>query len=727
MNLVTRERILVQLYLYSRYENDFEVPNAVSQEGIAETVRAPRAHVSAVLKEMRDAGQVYSKLAHVNRGFRRKNVYFLTEKGKEAAGPLIEKIRAEIPEAFEDLENLMERVAGKPEKAVGSRTVEVFGREAEIKKVNEFVAGGKGKLLVIYGLPGIGKTHLLLHISQLHSAPYLDFTQPVNSACEFYTAIANGLAKKGRFRLKKNLQRNGYTPEARALAMEEMKGILLCIDNLQHLSPLQDELQVIFGGEVKIVAGARERAGFYTERAVVAGEVVEVLLPPLDRTAGELLLVKAGVSEPELRGEIYEKAGGHPLMMLLLAKGGTAANWKYLFDEVFSRLSERERHTLQMLAFAGEIPGFWERAGAATVIALERKGLVYWVENSCHVQPVLQDFIVNGLSVPEKQETGREIWKMIETTGGTTGLKAGMRVLVATENHEILAAYLIERFPEVLEMFETGFLEHVVGKLRKLGRAEIECMEAEVSVRKGEWKRAIEILSGITDKLPRYWEMERAYILSRAYNMGTDFARAVEIAGKGYTKFGHPKFLLVKGRAYAGMGEVERAMEVFLDALAAGAEQGITLAEIGNILMDKGDYEGAIGYFERAIGSTADGAIKNKIRINLAISEVNVGEVGKASRLLQEVLAETEAAGEIINHGFAAVNLAHIMLEQDAGRAAELAARALEIAEKLNLEMLEAPALINLGKAEIALGREGEGRRKVERGERKYAELRQKG
>ncbi|MEM4292780.1 MAG: hypothetical protein QXJ27_01230, partial [Thermoplasmata archaeon] len=123
---------------------------------------------------------------------------------------------------------------------------------------------------------------------------------------------------------------------------------------------------------------------------------------------------------------------------------------------------------------------------------------------------------------------------------------------------------------------------------------------------------------------------------------------------------------------------------------------------------------------------TADGALRNKIRINLAISEFNSGDVERAAELLQQVLEETEERGELINHGFAAVNLAYIMLEKKEPREAEkLAAKALEIGEKLNLELLKAPALVNLGMAEIALGNE-EGRRKVAMGEERYALLRAK-
>ncbi|MEM3396881.1 MAG: tetratricopeptide repeat protein [Thermoplasmata archaeon] len=724
MNLVTRERILVHLSLYSRYENDFEVPDAISQEGIAEAVYAPRAHVSAVLKEMREAGVVYSKLAHVSRGLRRKNVYFLTEKGKESAKPLIAKIKAEMPEAVDDLQTLMQRIAGKSERVLEKRTIELFGRDLEIKKVNEFLATGNGRILVIYGLPGIGKTHLLLYIAQLHALPYIDFPQPVSSLSEFYTTLANGLAKKGRFRLKKNLQRNGYSPEVRALAIEEMNGLTVCMDNIQNLWTMQEELRNFLAENVKLIVATRERPSFYTERDVASGQMVEIQLPALDESASVLLLAKEGVNEREQRSEIYAKAGGHPLMMLLLAKGGTVANWKYLFDEVFSKLSASEKHVLQVLALAGEVPLLWEQLGIAEVMGLERKGLVYWVENSCYVHPLLRDFVVGAMGAQERQALGKEIWELVGKLSEAPALKVGMRVLVETENYEVLAAFLAEHFSEIIGMFETGFLETVVEKLRKLERGEIECMRAELAVRKGEWMHAIEILSGIKEKLPKFWEMEKSYILARAYNLGMDFARAIEVADKGYRRFQHPKFLLVKGRAYAGMGELDKAMEVFLDALAAGAEQGIALAELGNLLMDKGDYEQAVGYFERAIEATPDGGIKNKIRINLAISEVNLGKREKAAALLHNVLKETEDTGELINYGFAAVNLAHVLLEEKPEEAETLASKALKIAEKLDLELLEAPALINLGKAEIALGREEEGKRKVAMGEEKYALLR---
>ncbi|MEM4293794.1 MAG: hypothetical protein QXJ27_06485, partial [Thermoplasmata archaeon] len=623
MNLVTRDRILVHLFLYSRYENDFEVPYAVAQEGIAEAVYAPRAHVSAVLKEMRAAGLIYSKLAHVSRGFRRKNVYFLTDNGKERAKPLVEQIRIEMPGECEDIESLMQKIAGKTTEAGERRGIELFGREEEKRKVREFLESKDGKFFVIYGLPGIGKTHFLLHLAELHSLPYLDFPHRVNSPAEFYIALANGLARKGRFRLKKYLQRNGYAPEARWLAVEEMKGFRMCIDNIQNLTEVQEEFRNFFGVNVKVIAGAREKPGFYTERDVVSGDVLEIQLQPLARDAGDLLLAREGIAEPGLRSEIYEKAGGHPLMMLMLARGGTVANWRYLFDEVFSRLSDGERHALKILALGGEVPGLWKELGIGEVMGLERKGLVYWIEDSCYVHPMLREFVIEAMGVQEKQAVGLELWKLLGRHRGYTALKAGMRVLLETGNSEELARYLEENFNEVAGSVETAFLETLFEKLRTLEKGEIGCMRAEIALRKGEWEKAIAILSGLPEKLQRFWEMERTYILARAHNMGTDHAGAVKIAEKGYRRFRHPKFLLVKGRALAAMGEFERAMDVLLDALAAGAEQGITLAELGNLLMDKGNHEGAINYFERAIEFTADGALRNKMRINLAISEFN--------------------------------------------------------------------------------------------------------
>ncbi|MGC9060836.1 MAG: hypothetical protein ACP5JR_06375, partial [Thermoplasmata archaeon] len=207
MKLVTKERILVHLHEYQRFENDFEVPYALSQEGIAEAVVAPRAHVSAVLKQMQNEGIVKAKLVHVSRGFRRKNAYFLTDTGKGVAKNLIESIKRDDPLLLE----MPEKLFGKEKEVKEERkSVQIYGREKEISIMCQFLGNHDTNILVIYGMPGIGKTHLLNWFSTVYGCAYIEIPMPLNSLAEFYNILATALAKKGRFRLKRYLQRNSY-------------------------------------------------------------------------------------------------------------------------------------------------------------------------------------------------------------------------------------------------------------------------------------------------------------------------------------------------------------------------------------------------------------------------------------------------------------------------------------------------------------------------------------
>ncbi|MGC8913072.1 MAG: AAA family ATPase [Thermoplasmata archaeon] len=718
MKLVTKERILVHLHEYQRFENDFEVPYALSQEGIAEAVVAPRAHVSAVLKQMQNEGIVKAKLVHVSRGFRRKNAYFLTDTGKGVAKNLIESIKRDDPLLLE----MPEKLFGKEKEVKEERkSAQIYGREKEISIMCQFLGNHDTNILVIYGMPGIGKTHLLNWFSTVYGCAYIEIPLPLNSLAEFYNILATALAKKGRFRLKRYLQRNSYSIDVPHLAMEEAKGLVLCIDNAHNLNTLS-ELKMGLQG-VKFIFAAREKLGFYQSSDVASGKVIEVWLSPLDEIAAGAFLSANGINDAHTRKEIFEEAKGHPLMMLLLAKGGRNANWKYLFEEIFSKLNEKEKHALKILALLKEGVEVERIAGIEALVKLENLGLVYYQE-TYRIQEVLRPWVLASIPEEERKTLGRELAMALEKIWGFRTMKERVRILLDTGNLEDAGNLIVQHYSEFVASGEIPFLEGTIRVLGENFRPEMKCIRGELCVRKGEWECAVEILKENGKKLSRFWRMEREYILARAYNLGARFREAVEISEKGYRKYRHPKFLLVMGRAYEGMGERKKALEIFLDALSKGAEQGITLAEIGNLLIEEGDYAHAADYFERAVNYTEDGGMKNKIKINLAIALSKTGKTEMAVSILREVMDVAREWGEQINYGFACVNLSHLMLESgDALGAEKLASASLEIAKNYNLPYLLAPSFINLGKAQICNGKTEEGSANIENGEKIYREL----
>jgi DNA-binding PadR family transcriptional regulator len=81
ITLPVDKKILLHIMEYSRYENQFEVPFAISQEGIAEAIRIRRDNVPRAMKELKISGLVTEKVARVEGVYRKRKVYFLTNSG----------------------------------------------------------------------------------------------------------------------------------------------------------------------------------------------------------------------------------------------------------------------------------------------------------------------------------------------------------------------------------------------------------------------------------------------------------------------------------------------------------------------------------------------------------------------------------------------------------------------------------------------------------------------
>ncbi len=109
--LTVGERIILHLARYSKYQEDYDVPLDVSQDGIASALRISRAHAAIELKKLKETNDVSERLAHIRKGKNRRKVYFLTMRGKEKA----EQIQEYAEKEGIDVEPLLDlrRCSGK--------------------------------------------------------------------------------------------------------------------------------------------------------------------------------------------------------------------------------------------------------------------------------------------------------------------------------------------------------------------------------------------------------------------------------------------------------------------------------------------------------------------------------------------------------------------------------------------------------------------------------------
>ena len=79
------DRILLHLLDYTKYRDDVEVPQNITQQGISDGVGIKKKHIPRAMKTMGEKDLISGRTAHVTGKTQRMKTYFLTIKGEEKA------------------------------------------------------------------------------------------------------------------------------------------------------------------------------------------------------------------------------------------------------------------------------------------------------------------------------------------------------------------------------------------------------------------------------------------------------------------------------------------------------------------------------------------------------------------------------------------------------------------------------------------------------------------
>jgi DNA-binding transcriptional regulator GbsR (MarR family) len=82
VRVTVKEKILIHLFGFSKYRDDFEVPQKVTQDGMAKVIGVRRSHIASALKDLKALEFVEEKKTRIEANDRRKNAYFLTPSGE---------------------------------------------------------------------------------------------------------------------------------------------------------------------------------------------------------------------------------------------------------------------------------------------------------------------------------------------------------------------------------------------------------------------------------------------------------------------------------------------------------------------------------------------------------------------------------------------------------------------------------------------------------------------
>jgi tetratricopeptide (TPR) repeat protein/DNA-binding MarR family transcriptional regulator len=294
-NLTIEDGILLYLFEYSKYKDDFEVPSEISQRGIADAVGIRRSHASYSLKSLKTKGLVTERIAHVKDIVRQRKVYFLTPEGIENARRIKNNVeqksilfnqtsgeartvkiseinkKLKTPISILQLINLTTNDNNLNEQAINDfqktgkysgakksgnlgpiRFIEhmaqpkrFIGREIQVQQINKWLESELPRIIVIKGIAGIGKTTLAAKIidnyvqKNTRSLFWYKFHE-WDTLRSILTDFAEFLSHIGKEKLKFHLKQKPSIelPEIRRILEAEFEGqkAILVFDDFQKIS-----------------------------------------------------------------------------------------------------------------------------------------------------------------------------------------------------------------------------------------------------------------------------------------------------------------------------------------------------------------------------------------------------------------------------------------------------------------------------------------------------------
>lgn len=462
-----KERVLLHLFDYHRFLDDFEAPIEVTQEGIAQAVGIRVHHVTQNVRPLLSEEALQEKTSHIRHGKRRRKVYFLTPLGRNQAASLRSALlKAEVPfrarngeiheaaltEIYQERrrgtplchlllelktlryipEEGAEEEAGIVDFAKEAPAVEnFFGREEELTQAVNAV--NQVPLVVVAGMAGIGKSALGSKVCEALRGQQSLFWRKIrdfDGAVDLALRLGRFLKSMGRDAVHSELQVSGPKALSRIedLLLEDLAGVesVLIFDDVHEAS---EEALSFLGLLFRVL---RKRPGssalflsrsvpaLYSRREVVEGAVVELSLGRLDPDSCQAILTEAEIPKP-LIGPMIKAAGGNPLFLRLLAKLGARGVPEvqtlevYISEEIEPRLSSPERRCLEVASlYQVPVPpsGLLLEKGVRTrvLVSLRKKGLMEHIEpDHLFLHDTLRSYFGRGVSAERREEIAGKV------------------------------------------------------------------------------------------------------------------------------------------------------------------------------------------------------------------------------------------------------------------------------------------------------------------------------
>jgi len=727
--ITVSERIIYHLGNYVKYEDKFEVPFDVTQDGISQSCNISRAHAAIELKKLRETGIVDERLSHVRKGKARRKVYFLTQAGKSKAQDVQQYVR------HNGITTMVDPTRVSPGLLQRSRTArkssplpsvkEFFGRHEELKAMAEALSSPSVKVLSVRGIPGIGKTTLVAKaVSEMSGERVFWYTaKPWDSSRTLADALGGFFGDNGNRRLAAYLSTGRFElGDLSYLLGQELaeNGYTFVFDDADA-SPWLREFLVMFRhscGAAKVVATSEHHPAFYESSDRVARkEVVEMELGGLDDVSA-LRLLKARGIDGQVASELVRVTNGHPLSLeMVTAASPVEAKYQvaqYFEEKFYSGLSDDEKSLLQ---FASVFQKPFPADAIPRELRQTRKGsmLRESAPGKFEIHASLRTFVHEAMSGDERarwhsaaadyylraREPQERLYHLIES-----GRSLEAEMLVSRAGDELLAGGSVQRLWELL-------CDMAPAKERY--RRPVEFLKARVASLVGQYDRSWEILEGLSrsdDPLMSADALvEMGKIRSKKGELDAASALFSEALGKaGSLPGARSKALRGLGVVEGKLGNYSKARELLeksaVDALAAMDSRGMLKAhmELGNVFIGMGRYEEAIGHFSKCAAGFGPVELAN-VYANMGIASASLSRPEEARVHLENAVRLADETGQPRVKAYALTSLAEVLVGSGLpDQAKEHSFRALEILTEMGDRIGASAAYANLGMAERSLG-----------------------
>lgn len=445
------ERIVLHLSQYSRQRESFQCPPDVTQKGISDKLGISRAHAAIELKRLKEMGEVDERVAHVTKAKTRRKVYFLNLRGENRAREMRDyakerKVRIVDPAGeFEVVDgqmainvlktdlNLDEAKAyevvlthseidptdfAKPHETPAAdeeKEDDFFGRDGELQYFNDWFEAIEPRMMIILGIPGVGKTRLAKRLASNFDGPcYYHSVKEWDTPDLVLGSISAFLENQGKKALKSKLGSIIDWDEVSRMLKRDLRGCLLVFDDVHKSQKMETFLGVfkdMDGFKGRIVATSRARPYFYdTSDTLLRRRIEEYQLTGLNHEATVEMVQhsKPDYAEKAL-DVIYEMTTGHPLYLeFVLARGDKKARGEfesYLHDQILSELSTVDENTLRWLC-VHRYPVTKEAAATSPIVLknLTRMLLLTEEGETFSIVPTIKSIFYAMLDTQQKKE-----------------------------------------------------------------------------------------------------------------------------------------------------------------------------------------------------------------------------------------------------------------------------------------------------------------------------------